>query len=479
MTQLFKNAARAALTASILAGDTSLPVDITKADLFPVANTNTDPVPTLGKDWFKVVLEDVSHNIEIVYVRTRALGSAVMSNLLRGQEGTTALAFASGSIVGLRLTSLDLQAPIDLAVQATTPGKDVLWAATVDAQVQKLGTGLQKQVATAFTTTGTATAYAITPTPAIAAYAANLSFDTTFHVASGANPTLAISGLATPPNLVKQNVDGSYTNIGAGELTLNHRSRVTLLSPTQALVERMPIAQAATLLKSNITVGGTADAITLTLVPASTVLDSGIKSYRAASSNATTTPTCATDGLAAKTYVKGPNLPLVAGDIQAGMQVLSKYDPTYDKEILLNPYYGVSPTNVGIIFDFAGTAAPAGALACPTVQTNISRTTYARLFAAIGTTWGAGDGSTTFGMPWFPADYAAVQANANVGSQSAGQVISHTHTVNVWGDTVISSFSHVSGTDSGAPSAITGDIGSTGGSANLAAGVRVLKCVWI
>ena len=29
----------------------------------------------------------------------------------------------------------------------------------------------------------------------------------------------------------------------------------------------------------------------------------------------------------------------------------------------------------------------------------ISRTTYAKLFAAIGTAWGAGDGSTTFKLP--------------------------------------------------------------------------------
>lgn len=30
---------------------------------------------------------------------------------------------------------------------------------------------------------------------------------------------------------------------------------------------------------------------------------------------------------------------------------------------------------------------------------NIGRTTYARLFAKVGTTWGVGDGSTTFGLP--------------------------------------------------------------------------------
>lgn len=51
----------------------------------------------------------------------------------------------------------------------------------------------------------------------------------------------------------------------------------------------------------------------------------------------------------------------------------------------------------GAIMDFAMNSAPAGWLACNGAA--VSRTTYAALFAAIGTTWGAGDGSTTFNLP--------------------------------------------------------------------------------
>lgn len=40
---------------------------------------------------------------------------------------------------------------------------------------------------------------------------------------------------------------------------------------------------------------------------------------------------------------------------------------------------------------------PAGWLACD--GSAVSRTTYAALFAVLGTTWGAGDGSTTFALP--------------------------------------------------------------------------------
>jgi len=51
----------------------------------------------------------------------------------------------------------------------------------------------------------------------------------------------------------------------------------------------------------------------------------------------------------------------------------------------------------GIVAPFAGTAAPSGWLACN--GANVSRVDYATLFAAIGTTWGAGDGTTTFTLP--------------------------------------------------------------------------------
>jgi microcystin-dependent protein len=51
----------------------------------------------------------------------------------------------------------------------------------------------------------------------------------------------------------------------------------------------------------------------------------------------------------------------------------------------------------GAIMDFAMPAAPLGWLACD--GSAVSRTAQAALFAAIGTTWGVGDGSTTFNLP--------------------------------------------------------------------------------
>lgn len=139
----------------------------------------------------------------------------------------------------------------------------------------------------------------------------------------------------------------------------------------------------------------------------------------------------------------------------------------------------------GAIIDWPGTFAPTGYVICPLVATNVLRTgTYAGVFANLGTTWGVGDGSTTFGVPFFPADYAAVQANANVGTQTTGDVKAHLHAMDADGRLVAKRF----GSDSFDARSVaasaedfnyTGDqnTGSTGGAGNLAAGVRVLKCM--
>lgn len=52
---------------------------------------------------------------------------------------------------------------------------------------------------------------------------------------------------------------------------------------------------------------------------------------------------------------------------------------------------------IGAILAFGGATAPAGWMICNGAA--VSRTTYAALFAAIGTAFGAGDGSTTFNIP--------------------------------------------------------------------------------
>lgn len=64
---------------------------------------------------------------------------------------------------------------------------------------------------------------------------------------------------------------------------------------------------------------------------------------------------------------------------------------------LLKESMSIRPEAIGKIIMFAGSTAPEGTLHCNGAA--ISRTTYSELFAAIGTTYGAGDGSTTFNLP--------------------------------------------------------------------------------
>ena len=85
----------------------------------------------------------------------------------------------------------------------------------------------------------------------------------------------------------------------------------------------------------------------------------------------------------------------------------------------------------GQIIMFAGSTAPTGWLICD--GSAISRTTYATLYAIIGTTYGAGDGSTTFNLPdmqnRFPIGVSATYGlNAKGGSKDA-VVVTHTHSI--------------------------------------------------
>lgn len=58
---------------------------------------------------------------------------------------------------------------------------------------------------------------------------------------------------------------------------------------------------------------------------------------------------------------------------------------------------GIQGVNTGLIIPWCATSVPSGFLECD--GSNVSRSTYSALFAVIGTTYGSGDGSSTFGLP--------------------------------------------------------------------------------
>lgn len=63
----------------------------------------------------------------------------------------------------------------------------------------------------------------------------------------------------------------------------------------------------------------------------------------------------------------------------------------------LPAWTGAPASPTGSVTDFAGSTAPSGWLLCD--GSAVSRATYSALFSTIGTTYGSGDGSTTFNVP--------------------------------------------------------------------------------
>jgi len=75
---------------------------------------------------------------------------------------------------------------------------------------------------------------------------------------------------------------------------------------------------------------------------------------------------------------------------------------------------------VGVVVPFAGSTSPAGWELC--YGQAISRTTYAGLFATLGTQYGEGDGSTTFNVPDMRGHVAA--GRDNMGGTTMGRLTS-------------------------------------------------------
>lgn len=152
--------------------------------------------------------------------------------------------------------------------------------------------------------------------------------------------------------------------------------------------------------------GGSANVLTVTSESAVSSYIDGIRvAFRGTIDN-TGAATLNVNAVGAKPVIKFTwegEKTLVGGEIQAGCIYEVIYSSALNGAsgawLLLNPtpFQETQQIAAGLMLPSASSTVPSGWLECN--GSAISRTTYAALFAAIGTSWGAGDGSTTFNIP--------------------------------------------------------------------------------
>lgn len=186
-------------------------------------------------------------------------------------------------------------------------------------------------------------------------------------------------------------------------------------------------------------VTGSANVLNFTAKSAIAANADGLRlAFRAASDNAGAA-TLNVNAVGAKPILKftlDGEAQLGAGEIQAGCI----YEVIYSAALsggtgawlILNPTQ--QQTSPGIIDMNGSDVVPAGWLECNGAA--VSRTTYANLFAAIGTKWGPGNGTTTFNVPEFRGEFPrgwdhgrGVDAGRTFGSAQAGMVGPHNHPI--------------------------------------------------
>jgi len=133
----------------------------------------------------------------------------------------------------------------------------------------------------------------------------------------------------------------------------------------------------------------------------------------------------------------------------------------------------------GSVIYHAANTAPTGFLKANGAA--VSRSTYSDLFTAIGTTFGAGDGSSTFNVPdlrgEFPRgwdDSRGVDSGRSFGSAQTDAFKSHNHSYNLYG--LIPAVTNKIGS-SGAGYGATNTTTSTGGTETRPRNIALLACI--
>lgn len=147
-----------------------------------------------------------------------------------------------------------------------------------------------------------------------------------------------------------------------------------------------------------ITTAGTSSAYTVTSYQTLTTATDGFTIAFVPHVTNAAGATLSVDGLTARALRLETGVSLPASTLIAGTPYTATYDSD-NTEWLLHGYYS-APSNLplGSIVPYAASTAPTSNFVLCYGQA-VSRTTYASLFSLVSTTYGVGDGSTTFNVP--------------------------------------------------------------------------------
>ena len=197
----------------------------------------------------------------------------------------------------------------------------------------------------------------------------------------------SLNNLAPGANNTVLVADSTVTGVGL---------KYTTLGPSSLATDSVTTVK---ILDANVTTGKLADSSVTTLkladnnVTTAKILDDNVTTAKILDGNVTTAKLAANAVTAAKITAATITDTELASNAVTTAKILdanvTAAKLAADVALLLTP--------AGLVAPYAGSSAPAGYLLCD--GTAVSRTTYATLFAVVSTTYGIGDGSTTFNIP--------------------------------------------------------------------------------